>query len=89
MKIKDRDRIITNHLISICDVGYEATFIPPMDYKTAFNELCRYFLGEDCHEGNPIGQQQINAQMVYEIEMRYDGDKQEWKNLVKKEVDKR
>lgn len=89
MRIKDRDKIITNHLISICDVGYEANFIPPMDYKTAFNELCRHFLGANWCENNPLGQQQVNSQMVYEIEMRYKGDKQEWKNLIKKEVDKR
>lgn len=89
MRIKDRDKIITNHLISICDVSYEANFIPPMDYKTAFNELCRHFLGDDWCENNPLGQQQVNSQMVYEIEMRYKGDKQEWKNLIKKEVDKR
>lgn len=89
MKIKDRDRIITNHLISICDVSYEVNFIPPMDYKTAFNELCRHFLGEGGYDNNPLGQQRANFQMVYEIEMKYKGDKQEWKNLVKKEVDKR
>lgn len=89
MRIKDKDRIITNHLISICGYVKDGVFIPPMDYKTAFNELCRHFLGENWFTENPISNQQAITQMVYEIEMRYKGDKKSWKNLIKKEVDTR
>ena len=43
----------------------------PMKPQVALNELCRYLLGEDWYVADPLSQEQVNTQIVYEIETRY------------------
>ena len=46
-------------------------FAPPMDAQVALIELCHHFLGEDWYSVNPVSQEQINTEIVYEIERKY------------------
>ena len=46
-------------------------FNSPMDAQVALNELSRYLLGENWYVVDPITQEQVNAQIVYEIEKKY------------------
>lgn len=42
----------------------------PMDAQVAVNELCRYILGKDWYVVMPLGQKQINTEIVYAIECK-------------------
>ena len=65
---------IAEHLNSISDSNNPNNILPrPMDSDTALRELCRYFLGEDWYTGWPMGQKQINWEIVYEIETKFKG----------------
>lgn len=56
-----------------------------MDCIVALKELRRHFLGEEWYVINPINYNQMLTEMLFEIEMRYKGDKKAWKKLLKEE----
>lgn len=62
---------IADRVLGLAEEGNYFPFSPPMDAQTAVNELCRFFLGEDWYTTNPISQEQINTEIVYEIECKY------------------
>ena len=45
---------------------------PPMDAKVALIELAHHLLGEDWISINPISSEQINTEIVFEIERKYN-----------------
>ena len=47
-------------------------FAPPMNAQVAVDELCRHLLGEDWYSVNPVSAEQINTEIVYEIERKYN-----------------
>lgn len=46
-------------------------FAPPLNPQKAISFLCDYLLGEDWYTVNPISQEQINTEIVYEILRKY------------------
>jgi len=42
-----------------------------MTAQWAINELCNFFLGEGWYIALPVGVEQVNTKIVYEIETRY------------------
>lgn len=70
-----RNTIDKEHILSLAEDVDCGIFSPPMDAQVAVNELCRYFLGEDWYSVNPISQNQLNTEIVYEIESNYKGCK--------------
>lgn len=58
-------------LLKLTDGKDYGIFSPPMDAQVAVHELCRHFLGEDWYSPNPISQEQINTEIVYEIERKF------------------
>ena len=46
-------------------------FPPPLDAQLALQFLKDYLLGEDWYVVNPLGQEQINSEMVAEILNKY------------------
>lgn len=58
-------------LFKLCKEGDYGLMPSPMDAQTALNELCRYLLGEDWYVSEPIGREQVNMVIVYEIESRF------------------
>ncbi len=45
--------------------------IPSMKAQTALDELCTHFLGENWYVVDPLGTEQINTIIVYEIERKF------------------
>lgn len=70
-KRRETEKEIRERVLRLAKEGEYGVFSPPMDAQTALNELCRYFLGEDWYSVNPVNQEQINTEIVYEIEMKY------------------
>ena len=62
---------IQARLYELTDKEDYGIFNSCMDAQTALNELKRYFLGENWCVVDPISQDQINAQIVYEIELKH------------------
>lgn len=81
MRKKESYEDIAYRVLSLAQDGNYFPFSPPMDAQTAVNELCRFFLGEDWYTVNPISQEQINTEIVYEIECKY-------KNIARRRVKK-
>jgi uncharacterized protein CbrC (UPF0167 family) len=48
---------------------------PPIDAQSAFNVLMKHFLGDDWYTTMPMCQEQVNAEVVYEILEKYPGYK--------------
>lgn len=46
-------------------------FNPPMDSQLALKFLCDYLLGEDWYSVNPVCQEQINTEIVFNILNKY------------------
>ncbi len=68
---KETNKEIAERLIKLTDGKDYGIFAPPMKAQVAVDELCRYFLGEDWYSVNPISNEQINTEIVYEIECRF------------------
>lgn len=62
---------ISKRIYELTDKKDYGIFPPAMDAQVALNELCRYFLGEDWLSVNPVSQEQINTEIVFEIESKY------------------
>lgn len=45
--------------------------IPSMKAQDALSELCNHFLGVDWYVVDPLGVEQINTEIVYNIEIKY------------------
>lgn len=70
-KRKETNHEIGERIFQLTDKKDYGIFPPPMEAQTAVNELCRYLLGDDWYSVNPLGAEQINTEIVYEIECRY------------------
>lgn len=68
---KETKRETARRLLKLTDGKDYGIFSPPMDAQVAVHELCRHFLGEDWYSPNPISQEQINTEIVYEIERKF------------------
>lgn len=68
---KETDKETIRRLLKLTDEKNYGIFAPPMDAQVALIELCRHFLGEDWYSVNPVSQEQINTEIVYEIERKY------------------
>ena len=58
-------------LLRLTDGKDYGIFSPPMNAQIAVNELCYFFLGDDWYSPNPISNEQINTEIIYEIERAY------------------
>lgn len=70
-KKKEKCQERTDRILNLCKDVDCGMLTPPMDAQVALNELRRYFLGEDWYVVSPIGREQINTEIVYEIESTY------------------
>lgn len=68
---KETDKETIRRLLKLTNGKDYGMFAPPMDAQVALIELCHHFLGEDWYSVNPVSQDQINTEIVYEIERRY------------------
>lgn len=71
LKSRESDEERVKRLRALCkdvDCGF---FNPPMDAQVALIEICNYLLGENWYVVDPVSQEQVNTQIVYEIEKRY------------------
>ena len=60
-------------------------FPPSLESQTAIGFLKDYLLGEDWYTVNPISQEQINTEIVFEILFKYSKRfKREYKTMKKK-----
>ena len=59
-------------------------FPPPLEPQMAIGFLKEYLLGEDWYTVNPISQEQINTEIVFEILFKYSKRfKKEYKTMKK------
>lgn len=70
-KKKETNQEIANRLLKLTSGEDCGIFAPPMNAQVAINELCRYFLGDDWYSINPLCNEQINTEIVYEIECKF------------------
>lgn len=70
-KKKETNREIADRLLKLTNGKDYGIFAPPMNAQVAVVELCHFFLGEDWYSFNPISQEQINTEIVYEIECKF------------------
>ena len=68
---KERPKETMRRLLKLTDGKDYGMFAPPMDAQVALIELAHHLLGEDWCSVNPISQEQINTEIVYEIERKY------------------
>ena len=68
---KETNKETIRRLLKLTNGKDYGIFAPPMDAQVALIELCHHFLGEDWYSVNPVSQEQINTEIVYEIERRY------------------
>ena len=68
---KETDKETIRRLLKLTNGKDYGIFAPPMDAQVALIELAHHFLGEDWYSVNPISQEQINTEIVYEIERKY------------------
>ena len=65
-------------------------FPPPLESQMAIDFLKTYLLGEDWYTVNPINQEQINTEIVFEILFKYSKRfKREYKTMKKKQKNDR
>ena len=61
-------------------------FPPPLEPQMAIGFLKAYLLGEDWYTVNPLSQEQINTEIVFEILFKYSKRfKREYKTMKKKQ----
>lgn len=70
-KRKETAQETANRLLKLTDGKDYGIFSPPMNAQIAIQELCHFFLGDDWYSPNPISNEQINTEIVYEIERAY------------------
>lgn len=68
---KETYKDVADRVLKLAEPGDYFPFSSPMNAQTALDELCRFFLGDDWYSNNPISQEQINTEIVYEIECKY------------------
>ena len=68
---KETEQETIKRISKLAKDGEFFPFAPPMNAQVALNELCKHFLGDDWYTINPINQEQINTEIVYEIERKY------------------
>jgi hypothetical protein len=68
---KETSKETIRRLLKLTDGKDYGIFAPPMDAQVALNELAHHLLGEDWYSVNPVSQEQINTEIVYEIERKY------------------
>ena len=61
-----------DRLLKLTNGKSYGVFMPPMDAQVAVRELCKHFLGDDWYSINPCSAEQINTEIVFEIERRYN-----------------
>ena len=62
-------------------------FPPPLESQMAIDFLKTYLLGEDWYTVNPINQEQINTEIVFEILFKYSKRfKREYKTMKQKQT---
>lgn len=69
--IKETAEETQKRVISLCKEGDYGLMQPPMNAQVALNELARHLLGSDYYIVNPVGAEQGNTQIVYDIERKY------------------
>lgn len=69
---KETSKETARRLLKLTDGKSYGIFSPPMDAQVALIELCNHLLGEDWYSVNPISQAQINTEIVYAIERKYN-----------------
>lgn len=69
---KETEKETLKRILELTDGGDYGIFAPPMDPQVALNELAKHLLGDDWYAVNPISQKQINTEIVYEIERKYN-----------------
>ena len=78
-KQADKRDLIKDRILKLTDGKDYGLCSPPMNAQVALNELCRYFLGEGWYTTMPESQEQVNTEIVYDIEMGYNGYKRQAK----------
>lgn len=68
---KETDEEISKRLFELTDKQDYGLFPPPMEAQVALDELCNFFLGKDWYVSVPMGKNQINHKIVYEIERKF------------------
>lgn len=68
---KETEKETIHRLLKLTNGKDYGIFAPPMDAQVALIELCHHFLGEDWYSVNPVSQEQINTEIVFEIERKY------------------
>ena len=68
---KESKEETATRILKLTDGKDYGIFSPPMNAQVAVNELCCFFLGDDWYSPNPISNEQINTEIVYEIERKY------------------
>ena len=68
---KETNKETIARLLKLTDGKDYGIFAPPMDAQVALIELCHHFLGDDWYSVNPVSQDQINTEIVYEIERKF------------------
>lgn len=71
-KRKETEQETFNRLFALIDGKDYGVFPPPMKAQVAIDELCRFFLGDEWYTVNPISTEQINTEIVYEIERKFN-----------------
>ena len=69
---KETNKEIAERILKLAEPGDYGIFPPPMDAQVALNELCRFFLGDDWYCVLQIHTGQVNTEIVYEIESKYN-----------------
>lgn len=59
---------IRKRILSLCEQVDCGIISPPINGQKAFEELCRFILGDNWYSINPISQEQINTEMLFESE---------------------
>jgi hypothetical protein len=69
---KETEKETLKRILELTEEKDCGIFAPPMDPQIALDELARHLLGEDWYSVNPVSKNQINTEIVYEIERRYN-----------------
>lgn len=76
---KESDKEIRERVLNLAKDIDCGLISPPMDAQVALNELKDHLLGEDWYVVDPMNQEQVNTNIVYQIEKRYKRVKSFWK----------
>lgn len=67
----ETDKEIGERLYQLSDKKDYGICPSATDAQVAFNELAKFFLGDDFYISLPISNAQCNTELLYEIETRY------------------